>query len=239
MKAILAQRSPVAKLAASGLLSIAVLVTRDIAALTTIIVVSLALAPAFGLGLAALLRLAWPVLVAAAGIVITLALFSADRTGAVLFDFGPFLVTTSVLIASVSLALRLLALALPALLVFASTDPTDLADSLIQQAKVPARFAIGALAALRLLSLFRDEWHTIAMARRARGLRRAFLSNAFVLLVGALRRGVRLSVAMDTRGFDSTTPRTTARPQHFSLPDWLLILGAAALTTFTLWLSRH
>src|SRR5262245_6530772 len=141
MNGVLARRAPVAKLAATGLLSIAALVTRDLLALSLIVVASVALAPAFGVAMGALLRRAWPVLAAAAGIVTTLALFSADRSGTVLLHFGPFLITTSVLMASLSLALRLLALALPALLVFASTDPTDLADSLIQHAKAPARFA--------------------------------------------------------------------------------------------------
>ncbi len=233
----LARRAPVAKLAASGLMSLAALLTRDIAALCFLIAVSVVFSPAFGVGPVALLRRAWPVLVAALGIVVTLSLFSADRSGQVLLDFGPFLVTTSVLTASLSLALRLLALALPALLVFASTDPTDLADSLIQHAKAPARFAIGALAAFRLLGLFRDEWRTIAMARRARGLRRSPLTTAFALLVGAIRRGVRLAVAMDARGFDSAHPRTTARPQPFRLADWLLILAGAAITATALLLA--
>ena len=239
MSAALARRAPVAKLAASGVLSIAALVTRDIAALATIVVVSVALAPAFGIGVGALIRRAWPVFGAALGIVLTLALFSADRTGTVLLHFGPFQMTTSVLTASLSLALRLLALALPALLVFASTDPTDLADSLIQHAKAPPRFAIGALAAYRLLGLYREEWHTIAIARRARGLRRAFLSTAFALLVQAIRRGVRLAVAMDARGFDSGRPRSIARPQPFGPADWLLIAGAVALTAAVLLLAAR
>ena len=42
---------------------------------------------------------------------------------------------------------------------------------------------------------------------------------AFALLVGALRRGGRLAVAMDARGFDSGVPRTFARRQRFTAPD--------------------
>jgi energy-coupling factor transport system permease protein len=239
MTAVLARRAPVAKLAASGLVSIVALLTRDPLALGFLIAVSVVLAPAFGIGFADLLRRTWPVLVAAVGIVLTLALFSADRSGQVILHFGPFLMTSSVLNASLSLALRLLALALPALLAFASTDPTDLADSLIQHAKAPPRFAIGALAAFRLLGLFHDEWRTIAMARRARGLRRAFLGTAFVLLVGAIRRGVRLAVAMDARGFDSTTPRTTARPQPFRPADLALIAGAIVVAALAFSLTRR
>ncbi|WP_020522248.1 energy-coupling factor transporter transmembrane component T family protein [Catelliglobosispora koreensis] len=237
--AVLARRAPIAKVAALAILSVAALAVRDIAALGFIVVVTVALAPLFGIGPRALLRQAWPVLLAAVSIVLTLSLFSANRTGTTLLDFGPFLVTTSVLRDSTSLALRLLALALPALLVFASTDPTDLADSLIQHARVSPRFAIGALAAFRLTSLFRSEWGTIRAARRARGLRRAFLSTAFALLVGAIRRGVRLSVAMDARGFDAGHQRTIARPSPFGYADVLLMLAALALCAATFLIARR
>lgn len=238
MTSVLARRAPVAKLAATALLSIVVLTTRDVLVLSAVLAGCLAAAPLFGLGPAALARRIWPVLAAAAGIVVTLALFSADRSGTTLLHFGPFLVTSSVLSASLSLALRLLALAIPAVLVFASTDPTDLADSLIQHAKVPARFAIGALASFRLLELFRQDWQTITMARRARGVRQGLARTAFVLLVGAIRRGVRLSVAMDARGFDSGLPRSVARPQRFGPGDAALIVGAAVLSAVALMLPR-
>ena len=78
----------------------------------------------------------------------------------------------------------------------------------------------------------------ISMARRARGVDpgrnpvaklRLFASTAFTLLVGAIRRGTRLAVAMDARGFDAGTPRTVARPQRFTGADALLVAGAALL----------
>ena len=153
--------------------------------------------------------------------------------------------TTGVLLTALGLVLRVFAVALPGVIVFATTDPTDLADALIQNAKAPARFAIGALAAFRLVPLLGQEWQMISMARRARGVDagrnpvaklRLFASTAFALLVGAIRRGTRLAVAMDARGFDAGTPRTVARQQHFTRADVLLIAGAvvlaaAALTT--------
>jgi energy-coupling factor transport system permease protein len=238
--AVLARRAPVAKLAASGLLSIAVLTTRDHVALAVAILAPLALTPAFGLTYRMLLRRAAPALIGAAGVVISLSLFAADRSGTVLLDFGPFLVTTSVLAASLTFALRLLALAVSSILVFASTDPTDLADSLVQHTKAPPRFAIGALAAFRLLGLFREEWRLISMARRARGVdagrnplrgAKIFAGTTFALLVSAIRRGTRLAVAMDARGFDSGRPRTIARPSPFGWPDWLLMLAGLLLAT--------
>ena len=44
----------------------------------------------------------------------------------------------------------------------------DLADGLIQQLRVSERFALAALAAGRLVSLWIAEWQVLRMARRAR-----------------------------------------------------------------------
>ncbi|MEU5905264.1 energy-coupling factor transporter transmembrane component T [Micromonospora sp. NPDC047527] len=234
----LARRNPVAKVAAALIFSFTLLATLDPVAPAIAIAVELAVLPLFGVRYRVLARRALPLLLSATGILVTLVLFAADRSGRVLLDVGPVLVTTGVLLTALGLVLRVFAVALPGVIVFATTDPTDLADALIQNAKAPPRFAIGALAAFRLVPLLGQEWQMISMARRARGVDagrnpvaklRLFTSTAFALLVGAIRRGTRLAVAMDARGFDADTPRTVARRQHFGPADWLLIAGAGAL----------
>ncbi|BCJ70472.1 cobalt ABC transporter permease [Catellatospora sp. IY07-71] len=238
--ALLARRTPVAKIVALALFTTAALLTRDVAALGFALAATFLVAPLFGITPWGLLRRGWPALLGAASVVVSLALFAADRSGTVLFAAGPIVITTTVLVNALSLAMRLLAIALPSVLVFSTTDPTDLADSLIQHARVSARFAIGALAAFRLVGLLGDEWRMIAMARRARGIDagrnparwlRLFASTAFGLLVGAIRRGTRLAVAMDARGFDAGLPRTVARPMPWRPADWLLIAAGATLAT--------
>ena len=52
----------------------------------------------------------------------------------------------------------------------ATIEPIEVADALIQQLRVSPRFAIGVLAALRLLPLLAQEWQTLGVARRARGV---------------------------------------------------------------------
>jgi energy-coupling factor transport system permease protein len=239
----LARRNPVAKLGAALLFSLPLIATLDPVTPALGLLVELALLPFFGLRYGALLRRAWPLTLAAAGILVTMVLFSADRSGRLLLELGPFDVTTGVLVVALGLILRIFAVALPGVIVFATTDPTDLADALVQNAKAPARFAIGALAAFRLLPLLGDEWQMLTLARRARGVDaghnpvarlRLFVSTAFALLVGALRRGTRLAVAMDARGFDSGTPRTFARRQHFTAADTALLIGAVALAAAAL-----
>ncbi|MFC7545366.1 energy-coupling factor transporter transmembrane component T family protein [Plantactinospora sp. GCM10030261] len=234
----LARRNPVAKLAAALLFTVALLATLDPITPAIAIVIELAVLPLFGVRYAELVRRAWPLLVSALGIAVTLVLFAAERSGTMLLDWGPVAVTTGVLSTALALSLRLIAVALPGVLVFASTDPTDLADALIQNAKAPPRFAIGTLAAFRLVPLLGQEWQMISMARRARGVDsgrnplaavRVFGSTAFGLLVGAIRRGTRLATAMDARGFDAGTPRSNARRQHFGFADGLLVVGAVLL----------
>jgi energy-coupling factor transport system permease protein len=192
------------------------------------------------------LRRMLPLLLSAAGLLVTLVIFAAERTGPVLLAVGPLLITTGVLGTALGLALRLLAVALPGVLVFATTDPTDLADALIQNVKAPPRFAIGALAAFRLVPILTAEWRLMAMARRARGVDagrnpvrrlRLFASTGFGLLVLAIRRGTRLATAMDARGFDSDTPRTSARRQRFGVADIGLVVGATGLAALSLTVS--
>ncbi|HEX7746807.1 MAG TPA: energy-coupling factor transporter transmembrane component T [Micromonosporaceae bacterium] len=239
----LARRNPVAKLAAALVFSFALLATLDPVAPAVAIGIELAILPLFGVRYGMLLRRAWPLLVGAVGVMLTLVLFAAERSGEVLVTAGPLLITSGLLTAALGLALRLLAVALPGVIVFATTDPTDLADALIQNAKAPPRFAIGALAAFRLVPLLSQEWEMISMARRARGIDagrnpakhlRLFASTAFALLVGAIRRGTRLATAMDARGFDADTPRTIARRQRFTRADTGLVVGAAVLAAAAL-----
>jgi energy-coupling factor transport system permease protein len=245
-EAPLARRNPVAKLAAALVFSLALVTTLDPVAPAVAIAIELAVLPFFGIPYRALARRAWPLLLSTVGIVVTLVLFAADRTGTELARLGPVLVTTGVLTTALGLALRLIAVALPGVIVFATTDPTDLADALVQNAKAPHRFAIGALAAFRLVPLLSQEWQMIALARRARGVDagrnpvarlRLFASTAFGLLVGAIRRGTRLAAAMDARGFDAEGPRTFARRQRFGPADVALIAGAAALASVALGVS--
>ena len=241
----LARRNPVAKLAAALLFSVILIATLDPVAPAIAIAVELAVLPLFGIRYRVLARRAWPLLAGAGGILVTLVLFAADRSGPVLVEAGPLLVTQGVLVTALGLVLRMLAVALPGIIVFATTDPTDLADALIQNAKAPARFAIGALAAFRLVPLMGRRWHALTRARRARGIEagrnpiaalRLFASTAFALLVGAIRQGTRLATAMDARGFDAGIPRTSARESRFTPADAALLAiaaaaGAAALAT--------
>jgi energy-coupling factor transport system permease protein len=229
----LARRDATAKLIAAALPTVALLVTLNPATTLAAIGLELAVTPLAGLSPRTLARRGWPLLISAAGVFVSVSLFAAD-------DGTRFS-------SALSLALRLVAVALPGMLAFTTIDPTDLADSLIAHLKVPPRFAIGALAAFRLMPLLSAEWRQLRLARRARGIdagwnpvthAKLFASTTFALLVGAIRRGIRLATAMEARGFDGDNTRrqrrTTARKTHFDGRDVAVIGGGVVIATVAL-----
>lgn len=231
--AALARRNPVAKLVAAFTVTAGLLLSLDPVTPALLLAVEALVFPLSGVRPRVLARRSWPLLVGILGVGIA-NIIAIDR-GRVLLDLGLVEVSTGGLQSAASVALRLLAVTLPGIAVLATTDPMDLADALVQRWRVPARFAYGALAALRLLPLLSADWHTIARARRARGLDagrspvgilRAFSGQVFAVLVSAVRRGVRLAAAMEARGFGATdVVRTVARPQPMRLGDWVLIVA--------------
>lgn len=234
----LASANPLAKLGAATILMLALFVTTDLLTPALLVTAELGSLPATGIRAGAFLRRSWPLLVAAAGIGLFNALLPAQATGQPLVAFGPLQMTTDSLLTGAALAMRLIGIAIAGVLAVATTDPTELTDALVQQLHLSPRFAVGGLAAYRLLPLFAREWQTMRLARRARGVEagrspiragRLFAGQMLTLLVGAVRRGTRLAVAMEARGFGARPCRTTARPQHMRVADWMLIGAAAAL----------
>ena len=236
----LARRNPVLKVAAASVPAVALLPTTDALTPGLVLAAVLLALPASGVGLRTVARRAWPLLLAAVMVGVVNTVFGTTDTGRTLVDAGPLLITTGSALTGLGLSLRVLAIALPGVIVLATTDPVDLADSLVQQLRTPPRFAYGTLAALRLLPLLAEEWETIAMARRARGIDggrspvavvRLFSSQVLALLVGAIRRGTRLATAMDARGFDSGLTRSWARRQLVTATDVALVAAALTVTS--------
>ena len=236
----LARRNPVMKLAAASVPGLVLVATTDALTPALVLAVLLLSLPFTGLRIRTVLRRARPLVLAAIAVGVVNAVFGETDSGRSLVDAGPLSVTTGGALVGLGIALRVLAIALPGIVVLAATDPVDLADSLVQQGRAPARFAYGTLAALRLLPLLREEWDTIGLARRARGIDagrnpfaavRLFSSQVLALLVAAIRRGTRLATAMDARGFDSGLPRSIARTQVVTPVELALVSGAVLAVT--------
>ena len=157
------------KLVVAGVLVLAAILIQD--PVTAAIIFGLELLGFIAVGFRPvnLLARSWPILIAVLTTGWSVAIL-VNKTGAVLLDFGLNTITEGSLAAAFSMMIRSLAMILPTFAFVLSTDPTDLGDSLAQTFRLPARFVLAALAALRLVGILFGEWNTLGQARRARGL---------------------------------------------------------------------
>ena len=229
-----ARINPVAKLAASGLIAVPLVLTLDW--------LSAAVALALEAVLFAFAGLRWrefwlrtlPVWVAAPLAAVTIALYG-ETSGQIHVEWLVIRVSDGSIELAVATFFRVLAVALPSVVLFVTVDPTDLADGLAQILRLPARFVLGALAGLRMVGLFLDDWRALELARRARGVAdrgriRRFLGMAFALLVLSIRRGSKLATAMEARGFGAPVTRSWARTSTFGVREWLLVAAGGAIS---------
>lgn len=228
----IARINPVAKLGASALIAIPLILTLDWVSAATALLLEALLLPFAGLGWREFWVRTWPVWLAAPLTALTIALYG-EASGQVYVDWFVLRISEGSLELAVATFFRVLAIALPSVVLFVTVDPTDLADGLGQVLRLPSRFVMGALAGLRMVGLFLDDWRALELARRARGVAdagriRRFVGMAFALLVLSIRRGSKLATAMEARGFGSDAPRTWARESRFGGREWgLMGIGLA------------
>jgi energy-coupling factor transport system permease protein len=237
LHAPLARANPVAKLAASSIIALGLLLSVDVVTAGVALALELLVLPVSGVSPRALLRRGVIVVVGALPAGGAAAVFGVDG-GSVLAQLGPVSVTEGSLESGLAIALRILAIGLPGVILLSTTDPTDLADGLAQVLRLPARFTLAALAATRLFGVMAADWRSMTLARRARGLGgdgpvsavRSAFGQVFALLVMAIRRATTLATAMESRGFGTDVERTWARPSRLGLGDAALVVGAFAVT---------
>lgn len=230
--------NPVTKLVLAVLLSVPLFASIDVTSALAAIVLQLLCLPLTGLRLATVLRRLLPVAIFAPIAGISMLLY-AEPAGRVYWSFGFATISEDSIALAIAVSLRWIALGLPTILLFGGTDPTELADALSQVARLPSRFVLGILAGTRMLGLFLDDWRTMSLARRARGVGdrgvlRRFFSMAFVLLVFAVRRGSKLALAMEARGFGSGIPRTWSRPSRMHPRDAVALFGGVLIMVLAL-----
>ena len=135
--------------------------------------------------------------------------------------------------------IRILAIGVPAIVTVIGIDATDLADAFSQVMKLPDRFVYGGLAGMRLFSVLQDDWAALSASRRPRGLAddskiKAFMPQAFALLVLSIRRSTTLATAMEARGFGGENPRSHARISHVNKRDHVFMIGCLIIPAIAL-----
>jgi len=231
----LARINPVTKLVATLVMTMTLLLSIDPVSAGVTLAATLALFPLARLRARQLWLRLWPIAVTALIAAAATVLYGRP-SGEVHLEWGLLRISDGSVSLALSILLRVLAIAVPSIVLFATTDPTDLADGLAQIVRLPARFVLAALAGLRLVGLLIDDWRELSMARRARGVAddgrvRRFLSQAFALFVLAVRRATKLATAMEARGFGADVTRTWARPSRVSGADAGLLIIALAVAT--------
>jgi energy-coupling factor transport system permease protein len=150
------------------------------------------------------------------------------------FRLGPWIVAREGAISGLALSLRILAFIACSLFFVVTTDPSDFALSLIQQAHIPYRFGYAILVAYRFIPLWTEELETIRAAHKVRGVgKRGGLKGkirelqryAVPLLASAIRKSERVAIAMDSRAFGSTDKRTYYRELHVWTADWAFLVA--------------
>lgn len=172
-----------------------------------------------------------PLLVAAASIALANLVFAAANTdpGArEVARLGPLRLTAEAFGVAAAIGARVAAIVATGVVFAQTTDPTRLVDALVQQARVPERFAYGALAAYQAVPRLGQDLVTLRQARRVRGLRGWHPRLLVGLLVRAIRHADQLALAMDARGFGSG-PRTAYRPIRWHASDALIGLAGIAI----------
>lgn len=230
--------NPVTRLAAVMVLTTPLLLTVDWLSAAVALGIQLLLFAIAGVTPRLLVARTWPILVAAPVAGVSMLLYGRPE-GREYWSFWLARITDGSIELALAITVRVLAIGLPAALLFLRVDPTELADGLAQIARLPARFVLGALAATRLVGLFVEDWRAMALSRRARGIGdhgalRRIATMAFALLVLAIRRGSKLATAMEARGFGSDIPRTWARRSRVGLRDAALLVMATTIAAIAI-----
>lgn len=238
---VLGRASPVVKLLIAVVLLVALASTGKVVPPLALAVVVLAAALIAGnIPPRSLARGLAPLWVAALTIGTTNALFSGANTepaATIVAAFGPFRLTEAGLLGGAGLAARVVAIAAIGVVFTLTTSPTRLVDSLVQQARVPERFAYGALAAYQAIPRFAEDLTSLRQARRIRGLGSGWHPRILVgLLVMAIRHADRVAIAMDARAF-GLGPRSRYRAVGWGVADAAVALGALVVLAAFAWLA--
>ncbi|SEV82147.1 energy-coupling factor transport system permease protein [Aliicoccus persicus] len=117
-------------------------------------------------------------------------------------------------------------------LIIFTTKITDVFYSLMQQVKLPPKFAYAFMAGIRMVPIIFDEYLTLRRTRLVRGALvprkytrglTGFITLIVTLLSQSIRRAFRLGIAMESKGF-TNGPRTYYYKTSLSIYDMLFVV---------------
>ncbi|PYI52074.1 energy-coupling factor transporter transmembrane component T family protein [Paenibacillus flagellatus] len=153
------------------------------------------------------------------------------------WEWGLIHVTKESFYRGVQVGLKSLCFAFVGLAFALTTRPVLLFYSLMQQCKVPPKYAYGFMAAMRLLPMMADEVQTLRHALAVRGVGRErgpkgwyrkAKAYAVPMLAQSIRRAQRIAVAMEAKRFAGSGRRTYYYEVGFGPADAAFAAGALA-----------
>ncbi|GAA0091780.1 energy-coupling factor transporter transmembrane component T [Paraclostridium bifermentans] len=120
----------------------------------------------------------------------------------------------------VGLGFKIMLISIYSAIFVKTTDPTEFVVSMIKYFKLPPKFAYAFLTAYRFIPTFKEEYDLIRHAYQVRGVsesKNIFLniynSKDYIIpmMATAVRKGIRISMAMETRAFGKYKTRTYYR----------------------------
>ena len=174
-----------------------------------------------------------PFFLAALGMFTAVLYFGADggNQGVETTMFGQRTLFASNLTTALQLSSRILAYGGLGMLYAFTSNAFELVMSLMQQFRLPPKFAYGILAAYHFFPVVREEYGIVGAALKARGVKAGPLSTKrlFPMLVQAMERSESLAMAMESRGFQNDVPRAVAFRTRVRPVDFVFLLGLNGL----------
>ncbi len=161
-----------------------------------------------------------------------------------LWEWAFLRVTPQSLRVGVTLGLRVLTIVAFSYLFAATTDPRDLALSLVHQLHLPYRLAFGLFAGFRFLPILQSEFEQIRAAHRVRGAgqergRWAGVAEvwrlALPLFAVVIRKAAQIGLAMESRAFGAHADRTYLHETRVTRKDVAFLVGLVGLLALALW----
>ncbi|WP_424768447.1 energy-coupling factor transporter transmembrane component T family protein [Paenibacillus sp. sgz302251] len=181
-----------------------------------------------------------------------LLVFLSTSTGMMLFGqgsttwlrYGLIHITEESFFRGLHLGFRALNMAAAGLMFGLTTRPVYLFYSLMQQYKLPPKYAYSFLAAMRMLPLLLEEFQTLRHALKVRGVRNSYTPRglyltiqryAIPLLAQSIRRAQRIAIAMESRQFTNDAQRTYYYKVGYSASDLVFALYFIIVLIFSYW----
>ena len=151
------------------------------------------------------------------------------------------------IVLTLGLGFRIILVSLYSSVFVKTTDPNELVISLIKYLKVPEKHGFAFLSAYRFLPTFKEELNLIKYSYQVRGIeesknpfKQIWNSKRYIIpmLLTAIRKGTRVSMAMEVRAFGKYDKRTYYRDSFIDREDIVLAILSIAFIFLAFYFLR-